>query len=70
MMVNSEVPFAAPLIGYVTDFEQNSDPLPSLIAVSTISLNVLVFAVSLRLYTKFTKREKILWEDCKQSCYF
>ncbi|KAH7394351.1 hypothetical protein BKA66DRAFT_456148 [Pyrenochaeta sp. MPI-SDFR-AT-0127] len=62
-MMASEMPAAVAPPGMSTDFKQNSDLWPSLIAVSVISLVIMTFAILIRLYAKGIKTKNMGWEE-------
>ncbi|KAF2726919.1 hypothetical protein EJ04DRAFT_570832 [Polyplosphaeria fusca] len=57
-MAGLEQALAPPPPGVPTDFNRNSDLLPSLIAVSVISLVIMTAAVLVRMYAKVSRSSK------------
>jgi hypothetical protein len=53
--------------GSFSDFDQDSDLWPSLIAVSVISLLIMSLAVSARLYAAVLKPGSLRLEDCEST---
>jgi hypothetical protein len=61
-----EMAAAAPPKGITPDFNQNSDIWPSFVAVSAMSLAIIMSAMAARIYAKVvTSKERLGWEECK-----